>query len=171
MANLVAEITPEDIWKAFEGCPIQKVYRVKDTYCFVHVPDINTALDIMRERDGERCGSRQMRISLCTNVCKRYGVPPQPHRKPQLLLRGMPPDANVEDVRVFLADYSGVIDMERTEILEPGTWSIVVNSVNDALSCQEALDGKFFLGNNVEVRLSDASSRCLSLPPQPNRGS
>ena len=162
VGGINSSVTEDDIWQTFAGCPVHKVRRFKEAYCFVHLPDINTALDVMRDKDNAQCGSRHIRISLSTPTCKHYGVSSQPHRKPQLLLAGMPADANVEDVRDFLGEFSG-----STEDITPakgGEWSVVCAGVNEALAAQEALDQKPFLGNSVEVRLSDASSRCLSVP-------
>eukprot|EP00667_Euglena_gracilis_P006980 EG_transcript_7046 len=168
VGGLAADITVDDIWRCFSDCPVSKVHRVKDSHCFIHLPDINTALDVMRDKEGSRCGSRIVRIALSSAACKRYNVPPEPHRKPQLILRRMPPDGTVEDVRVFLADHSGVAE-EITPGDNPGEWSVVVSGVQEALDCYASLDGKYFLGSTVELALSDASSRCLNLPPRPEK--
>ena len=161
VSGINSSVTKDDIWQTFAGCPVQKVYRPKDAYCFVHMPDIETALDVMCDKDNAPCGTRHIRISLSAPTCKRYKVSSQPHRKPQLLLAGMPADANIEDVRVFLGEYSGSTeDITQTE---KGEWSVVCVGVDEALAARDALDQKFFLGNSTEVRLSDASSRCLNI--------
>lgn len=166
VGGLTAEVSEDDIWQVFEGCPVLKVHRAKDTYCFIHLPDINTALDVMRDKDNSTCGSRNLKVSLSTPACRRYGVPPQPHRKPQLLLRGIPPGATPEDISVFLAEHASYA--EEVAPVCAGEWSIVFIGVSEALHCLASLDGKSFLGSVVEVRLSDASSRCLNMPPRPN---
>jgi len=168
VGGLAPEITNDDLRAVFAGSPILKIHRSKETHGFVHVADINTALDVMRDMEGAPCKRRLLRISLSTAACQRYGIPQDPHRRPQLMLRGMPMTVTEEHVRGFLGPHNDhVVDIKPTE--NPGEWSVVMAGLNQALACYEALDGRDFSGSFIEMRLSDASSRCLNLPPRPDK--
>jgi len=60
---------------------VHRIHRRRETYCFIHFADIETAVEALNALDGEVLCGRHVRLELSSPTCDYFGLPPKPPRK------------------------------------------------------------------------------------------